>query len=109
MRSIAAYIATMDDARSFTYNSNHKSRCGTGYFCDIQAKQKIVETIPRVPLGGFVSRCARIRAETKAVNVSAFRLFCVDVRETAKAERSTKTETNAESVAHRLRFWRVTF
>ena len=70
--------------------------------------KKIVETVSRVPLGGFVSRCARIRAETKAVNVSAFRLFCVDVIETAKAERSTKTETNAGSVSHRPRFWRVT-
>ena len=109
MRSLAAYIVTMTDAPSLTYNSNDKNRCGMGYFCDIQANQKIVETIPRVPLGGFVSRCARIRAETKAVNVSAFRLFCVDVRETAKAERSTKTETIAESVAHRPRFWRVTF
>ena len=98
----------MDDAKSLTYNSNDKNRGGMGYFCDIQTKQKIVETVSRVPLGGFVSRCARIRAETKAVNVSAFRLFCVDVIETAKAERSTKTETNAESMAHRPRFWRVT-
>ena len=86
-----------------------KIAAGWGTFATFKQSKKIVETIPRVPLGGFVSRCARIRAETKAVTVSAFRLFCVDVRETAKAERSTKTETNAESVAHRLRFWRVTF
>ena len=86
-----------------------KIGAGWGTFATFKQSKKIVETIPRVPLGGFVSRCARIRAETKAVNVSAFRLFCVDVIETAKAERSTKTETNAESVAHRPRFWRVTF
>ena len=70
--------------------------------------KKIVRTVSRVPLGGFVSKCMPLRAETKAVNASAFRLFCVDVIETAKAERSTKTETNAESMAHRPRFWRVT-
>ena len=34
------YIVTMDDAKSLTYNSNDKNRCGMGYFCDIQAKQK---------------------------------------------------------------------
>ena len=86
-----------------------KIGAGWGTFATLKQSKKIVETVSRVPLGGFVSRCARIHAEDKAVNVSAFRLFCVDVRETAKAERSTKTETNAESVAHRPRFWRVTF
>ena len=58
---------------------------------------KIVETVSRVPLGGFVSRCARIRAETKAVNVSAFRLFCADVLETAKTTRRTNRQAHGNS------------
>ena len=68
------------------------------YFCDIQNKaKKIVGTVSRVPLGRFVSRCAHIRAETKAVNMSAFRLFSVDVIETAKTARRTNRQTRGNS------------
>ena len=82
---------------------------GWGIFATFKTKQKnrqnrFARAIRRIRIQSMP-----LRAETKAVNASAFRLFCVDVIETAKAERSTKTETNAESVAHRPRFWRVTF
>ena len=40
MRSLAAYIVTMDDAQSFIYNSNDRNRGGMGYFCDTQDKAK---------------------------------------------------------------------
>ena len=87
----------MNDAKSLTYNSNDKNRGEMGYFCDIQTKQKIVETVSRVPLGGCVSRCMPIRAETKAVNASPFRLFCADVLETAKTVRRTNRQARGNS------------